>query len=195
MLPLPYSWPMAIPFWAAFLWTAAGELPMALRQNAMPTAATDRGSKLVVELATAIGAIVAFVAAASLPAFAITRARVPIYAIGVACLAAAGALRRHCFRMLGKSFTFDVRVAPDQLVVERGAYKYIRHPSYTAGFLAFVGIGLALGNWLSLAVTVIVPGLAYIYRIRVEEAALADTLGVAYTDYMRRTRRLIPFVL
>jgi protein-S-isoprenylcysteine O-methyltransferase Ste14 len=28
----------------------------------------------------------------------------------------------------------------------------------------------------------------------VEEAALVDGLGDAYRDYMRRTRRLVPFV-
>jgi protein-S-isoprenylcysteine O-methyltransferase Ste14 len=33
-----------------------------------------------------------------------------------------------------------------------------------------------------------------VYRILVEEAALQAALGQPYRDYMRRTRRLIPFV-
>lgn len=37
------------------------------------------------------------------------------------------------------------------------------------------------------------PGFAY--RIRTEEAALASTLGEPYREYMRRTKRLIPFLL
>jgi protein-S-isoprenylcysteine O-methyltransferase Ste14 len=35
----------------------------------------------------------------------------------------------------------------------------------------------------------------YAYRIRVEERALATNLGPAYHDYMRRTKRLIPFLI
>jgi protein-S-isoprenylcysteine O-methyltransferase Ste14 len=37
------------------------------------------------------------------------------------------------------------------------------------------------------------PGFAY--RIRVEERALAHALGDPYRDYMRRTKRLVPFVI
>jgi protein-S-isoprenylcysteine O-methyltransferase Ste14 len=36
---------------------------------------------------------------------------------------------------------------------------------------------------------------AYCYRIAVEERALVQTIGAPYSDYMKRTRRLIPFVL
>ena len=33
------------------------------------------------------------------------------------------------------------------------------------------------------------------YRIAVEERALVQTIGAPYSDYMKRTYRLIPFVL
>ena len=188
-------WPIGLPFWAAFLWTAAGELPMLLRSRATPPAATDRGSRIAVEAATVLGAVFAFGAAGWLRQFAITTFRFPVYLAGVACLLAAGALRRHCFRILGPSFTFDVRVTADRQVIDRGAYKYVRHPSYTAGLLAFAGIGLGLGNWLSLLAPVAMLAAAYVYRIRVEEAALTSVLGDRYTAYMQRTHRLIPFLL
>jgi hypothetical protein len=35
---------------------------------------------------------------------------------------------------------------------------------------------------------------AYTYRISVEEAALVAALGEPYKEYMRRTRRLVPFL-
>jgi len=35
---------------------------------------------------------------------------------------------------------------------------------------------------------------AYVYRIPLEEQALVRGLGPGYSDYMRRTWRLIPFV-
>ncbi len=195
MYPLPYTWPIALCFWTAFVWTAAGELPIARRSRQQPVAKTDRGSRVLVEAMTVASAAGAFYAAAVYEFFAITFLRVPIYFCGVACLVAAGFLRRHCFAMLGDSFTFDVRVVPGQQVVERGAYRSIRHPSYTAGLLAMFGIGLALDNWLSLALSVVPMAIGYAYRISVEERALVSALGPVYSDYMKRTRRLIPFVL
>jgi protein-S-isoprenylcysteine O-methyltransferase Ste14 len=49
-------------------------------------------------------------------------------------------------------------------------------------------------NWLSLG-ALIVTLAGYAYRIRIEERALARDLGPAYRDYMRRTKRLIPFLV
>lgn len=96
--------------------------------------------------------------------------------------------------MLGTSFTGAVIVKPDQAVVEHGAYRYVRHPSYTAGALLFAGIGMALANWLSLAVLLLSSALVYAYRVRVEETALVAVIGEPYRQYMSRTKRFIPFV-
>ena len=96
--------------------------------------------------------------------------------------------------MLGDSFTGAVRVQAGQAVIERGAYRYVRHPSYTAGMLMYVGLGLALSNWLSLLVLVLATAIVYGYRVSVEERALVATLGERYVAYVRRTRRFVPFV-
>jgi protein-S-isoprenylcysteine O-methyltransferase Ste14 len=96
--------------------------------------------------------------------------------------------------MLGSSFTGAVIVKPQQTVVDRGAYRYVRHPSYTAGLILFTGVGLALGNWLSLVVLVVVVGLVYAYRVHIEERALLAVLGDQYRQYMMRTQRFVPFL-
>ena len=163
------------------------------RGAAMPAA--DRGSMRLVRVANGAGIFVAFFVASSLRTFAIASFRFPLSLVGIACIVAGGALRRHCFKMLGDSFTYDVRTAPGQRVVELGAYRYVRHPSYTAGMLLVGGIGLALGNWASLALAIVPAAFAYAYRISVEERALVGALGPAYSDYMKRTWRLIPFVV
>ena len=103
-------------------------------------------------------------------------------------------LRRHCFRMLGSSFTGAVVVSPEQTVVERGAYRYVRHPSYTAGAIIFLGVGLALANWISIAVLMTIVPIVYGYRVVVEERALADVIGEPYRQYMCRTKRFVPLV-
>ena len=147
----------------------------------------------VVTFANGVAAFFAFFAASAVPRLAMPF-RLPSYFAGIAIVVFGGVLRRHCFRTLGAFFTYDVRIASNQHVVDRGAYRYVRHPSYTAGLMLFGGIGLALGNWVSLAVSVVVPLAGYAYRIHVEEQALLDGLGPAYAGYMKRTHRIIPFV-
>jgi protein-S-isoprenylcysteine O-methyltransferase Ste14 len=55
-----------------------------------------------------------------------------------------GALRVLCFRTLGRFFTFDLAVKPDQKVIQTGPYAYVRHPSYTAMLLHQAGFTFTL---------------------------------------------------
>ncbi len=68
----------------------------------------------------------------------------------------------------------------------------MRHPSYTGILLLATGYGLALNNWLSLAILLVVPLATTLRRITVEEAAMADVLGGPYEAYRQRTKRLLP---
>jgi len=79
-------------------------------------------------------------------------------------------------------------------VIEAGAYRWVRHPSYAGGMLMYIGTGLALTNWLSVLIIAVAGALGYIYRVHVEERALLAHLGARYEQYMRRTKRFVPFV-
>jgi protein-S-isoprenylcysteine O-methyltransferase Ste14 len=198
VLPLPYTnAAAALGLLIANAFGLAGEwrLMRERRREAGQPRPQDSGSASVVEAATALSMSGALLTGWLLPSAAIASMRVPLYLAGIASIVAGGLLRRHCFAMLGPRFTYIVRATADQKVVERGAYKYVRHPSYAAGLLWSGGVGLALGNWASLVVSVVPLAAAYGYRIAVEERALAQTIGPAYLDYMKRTHRLIPFVL
>jgi protein-S-isoprenylcysteine O-methyltransferase Ste14 len=74
------------------------------------------------------------------------------------------------------------------------AYAVVRHPSYSAGILMNLGLGLALGSWGSAAVLTLASVAVYSYRIAIEERALLAVVGEPYREYMRTRRRLIPFV-
>jgi protein-S-isoprenylcysteine O-methyltransferase Ste14 len=97
-------------------------------------------------------------------------------------------------RTLGRFFTTDVAISKGQRVVEQGPYRWVRHPSYLGGLLAMAGLGMTLTNWLAMTLPACCLAAAYVYRIRVEEQALVRGLGPAYSDYMQRTWRLIPYV-
>ncbi len=60
--------------------------------------------------------------------------------------------------------------------------------------LMYFGTGLALTNWLSAVIMTISGAAGYIYRVYVEEKALQANLGGRYQEYMRRTKRFVPFV-
>lgn len=85
-------------------------------------------------------------------------------------------------------------IASDHQLVESGPYRYLRHPTYTGALLAFLGLGLCMGNLVSLGFIVIPIFLAFRRRMRVEEEALLGAFGDKYRTYMQRTRRLLPFV-
>lgn len=95
---------------------------------------------------------------------------------------------------LGRFFTVDVQIARDHELVERGPFRFVRHPSYAGLLLAFVGFGLSLGNWAALLVLLMPIFVAFLRRMTVEEEALSEALGERYRAYMRRTKRLIPGV-
>ena len=113
---------------------------------------------------------------------------------GAALVIAGSLLRRHCFRQLGSSFTGDVRAEAGQKIVSSGAYRWLRHPSYAAGIVMNLGIGLALGNWASFALLAVSTFAIYLYRIAVEERALLGAIGEPYGEFMRTRKRLIPFI-
>jgi protein-S-isoprenylcysteine O-methyltransferase Ste14 len=72
--------------------------------------------------------------------------------------------------------------------------RVVRHPSYTGVLLAFVGLALSLGNRAALLVILVPIGAAFVHRMNVEEDALTRALGSRYAEYMKRTKRLVPFV-
>jgi protein-S-isoprenylcysteine O-methyltransferase Ste14 len=103
-------------------------------------------------------------------------------------------LRWWSFVSLGKYFTVVVKTSEDQPVVERGPYRILRHPSYTGLLLAFAGVGLMLGNWVSAVGAVGLVLIALIYRLRIEERALSAALGDRYREFAASRARLIPYV-
>lgn len=152
----------------------------------------DRGSLLVVIGAVAVGVGGGFVAAADWHSAAIPTGRWPLLIVGLVLMCAGIAIRQWAIAVLGQFFTVDVRVHPDQVVVERGPYRWVRHPSYTGLVVTFVGIGLALGNWAALAVLTLVPTAGLVVRIRSEEHALLEGLGEPYRRFAASRSRLFP---
>jgi protein-S-isoprenylcysteine O-methyltransferase len=118
----------------------------------------------------------------------------PLFWSSCAVFAAGLSLRWYAIVYLGRFFTVNVAIHSGHEIIDTGPYRHIRHPSYTGALLAFFGLALGIDNWASLALIMVPIALAFRRRIRVEERALSNALGRPYTDYMTRTKRLVPFL-
>jgi protein-S-isoprenylcysteine O-methyltransferase Ste14 len=113
---------------------------------------------------------------------------------GLTCIVIGLALRYGAIFTLGERFTWRVSILESHQLIRRGIYRYLRHPSYTGGLLAFIGVALAFRSWLSLLLFTLTYLPAILHRIRVEEQVLAGYFAEEFQDYRKQTRRLIPFV-
>jgi protein-S-isoprenylcysteine O-methyltransferase Ste14 len=134
---------------------------------------------------------IAFVRAWSFP----ERAQLSLFVVGILLMLSGSLLRRYCWRTLGKYFTGDVQAQRDQPVIRDGPYRWVRHPSYTGGMMMFIGVGLALGSWVSVVLLAIATIAAYGYRVVVEERALLETIGEPYGRFMKERKRFIPYIV
>ena len=108
----------------------------------------------------------------------------------VAVLAGATALRVWSIRSLGPAWNVRAVVPADLRPVERGPYRYVRHPNYLAVILEFAAVPLIAGAWVSAA---LLSGLnaAVLYdRIRDEERLLNAT--PAYREAFAGRARFLP---
>lgn len=185
--------PLAIPFWIVFFFAFVREGRVVRGAVTGASAEQDRGTFRALIIGSPIALLVAG-AASLLPQFTIPHSIIAVW-LGMALLIAGAILRRLCFIALGESFTGTVVVTANQRLVQHGVYRLVRHPSYTAAFLMFTGIGLALGSWISVAILFLAHCYLYAMRVSAEEKALLDTIGQPYGDYMSRTKRFIPFVI
>lgn len=103
-------------------------------------------------------------------------------------------LRWWSFLTLGRYFSFVLTTSPEQTIVDRGPYRVLRHPSYTGLLLAVLGCALMVGNWVGLVTSSVAVVAAIVYRIRIEERALTETIGERYRDFATSRARLVPFV-
>jgi protein-S-isoprenylcysteine O-methyltransferase Ste14 len=148
----------------------------------------------VVVLAVTVGVNLGTQLSIHVPGAAIAWQRPLVFLLGVALILLGAALRAWSILTLGRFFTPNVSVRTDQRVVERGPYRFVRHPSYSGSLLILLGLGPTMTNWASLVAIMLFSLAGLMYRGWVEERALSEELGRPYTEYMQRTRRFIPFV-
>jgi len=153
----------------------------------------DRSTLAVIWLVIMVSMVAGVFVAMNWPVARLPNGQLFAY-VGVVLFVVGLLLRWWSIITLGRFFTVDVTIEKDHELVERGPFRLVRHPSYTGVLLAFVGFALTLRNWAALLIILVPIFAAFIRRMNVEEEALSRALGSRYADYMRRTKRLVPFV-
>ncbi|EPQ56975.1 hypothetical protein GLOTRDRAFT_110369 [Gloeophyllum trabeum ATCC 11539] len=138
----------------------------------------------------------------------------PAFLAGTALTLFGTYLRHRCFRVLGKLFTFELAIRKDHRLVTEGPYSVVRHPSYTAGVLAFTGANLCLlgpGSWFwesglahtkagqvflaAMAVNLVWTVGFVGRRTVVEDRTLREQFGAQWDEWAARVPyRLFPFI-
>jgi len=180
---------------AIFVWVASeifgAALVPRLRRHGATRVRRDRGSRVLITATIFLSIVIAFYfgygGIGALPDW--------IFYIGIFLMFLGVLVRQYAIAILGRFFSLTVQISEDHKVVEKGPYRLIRHPSYTGILITFIGLGLAVQSWGAVLVLLLFFGISFEYRMRVEERTLLSGLGRDYASYMKRTKRLIPFLI
>lgn len=96
---------------------------------------------------------------------------------------------------MGANWSLVARTRGEHELVERGPFKYVRHPIYVALFLLLVATAKATGHLPNLIFAVPLYVIGTLSRIGVEERLLRDAFGQRYEDYAQRVKRFVPGIV
>jgi protein-S-isoprenylcysteine O-methyltransferase Ste14 len=177
-----------------FVWIASeifgAALVPQLRRRGAVGVRRDRGSRVLITFAILVSVLIGFyfgyAGVGAVPDW--------IFYAGIFLMFLGVLIRQYSIAILGRFFSLSVNISEDHKVVDKGPYRLVRHPSYTGVLLTLTGLGLAVQSLGAVFVLVLFFGISFGYRMYVEERALLSGLGQDYASYMKRTKRLIPFV-
>jgi protein-S-isoprenylcysteine O-methyltransferase Ste14 len=177
-------------FWVFSELVGSGIIPR-LQRRGKEVTIKDNGSNLVLRVSLYVSIIIAFFLAVN------NTAMLPhwFFYPGIVLIVIGIIVRQWAIFTLGRFFTLTIGIQKNQKVVDYGPYRFIRHPSYLGLLIVLLGIGAALQSWEGVLAIVVISGLAIGYRIHIEEKVMVSELGEDYIKYMKRTKRLIPFVV
>ncbi len=138
----------------------------------------------------------------------------PLFLAGCALIYSGCALRVACYRELGRFFTWDLSIKPDQKLITTGPYSIVRHPAYLGNSLIALGMVLSQvgeGSWFTECGWWAAPAtkaFAVVWlawhsskpyllgkRVTVEDEVLRKEFGEEWERYAQRTPyRLFPFI-
>ncbi|MGA1874640.1 MAG: methyltransferase family protein [bacterium] len=104
-------------------------------------------------------------------------------------------LRKLAIQRLGVHFSYSLETEGErQPIIVDGVYKYIRHPSYLGIFMIILSFSIIYINLPGFLIEILFLWLYVRRRISLEEKMMINTFGDRYRNYMRGTKKMIPFL-
>ncbi|WP_407321402.1 methyltransferase family protein [Dickeya ananatis] len=112
--------------------------------------------------------------------------------LGTSLIILGALIRKIAITTLGKHYSHLIDIKRDHQIVQKGIYKFIRHPTYTGMIIASIGLSSAYSSISSFLFLLLVLVPSIMFRIHFEETALKKLKG--YEEYSLKVKRLIPFI-
>ena len=114
--------------------------------------------------------------------------------LGTICFGFGMVLFWRAHKTLGRNWSPVLEIRKDHKLITGGPYKYVRHPMYTQIWIWVLCQGLILSNWVVMIVGILTWSVLYFIRLPEEEKMMIEEFGEEYKDYMKRTKKIIPWV-
>lgn len=188
------------------LYAIQSEVRFGRRARAHSAGSSDRGSTFIVSvsaLVPVVGFVIVMKATSQpmlrrLPDWLWSQDSLPgvpgIVWLGVGAGVLGLLIRLWAVLTLKERYTRTLRIDEGHSLARAGPYRFVRHPGYLGSLLCLDGIALATGNAFVLAASLVATGIAYMYRIRVEDKMLVAVFGKPYERYRREVRAIVPYL-
>ena len=94
---------------------------------------------------------------------------------------------------LGRNWSGTITLKEGHELIERGPYRFVRHPIYTGLMAMFLATSIAFG-YLGGLVAIILAFASFWIKWSEEEKLMRQHFPEQYRSYERRVKRIVPFV-
>jgi protein-S-isoprenylcysteine O-methyltransferase Ste14 len=183
------TWPAAVYWSATALWAAEFVLFPSRRYGERDADGASFWVLVAVIVGTfAVSGLLYHVRGTRLPDVAaevVRGAGIAAYVLGIL-------LRYWAAWALGPWFSRVLRAGAEQALVDRGPYRWLRHPLYVGLFLLTAGMNLMMATILGSALGLVLMTWALNRRMAQEERMLESALGARYRAWKEARYRLVP---
>jgi protein-S-isoprenylcysteine O-methyltransferase Ste14 len=95
---------------------------------------------------------------------------------------------------LGRNWSSAVALKEGHELIERGAYRLVRHPIYTGLIAMFLATVIVLGH-VGGIIGLVLVFISFWIKLRDEERVMLKQFPDQYAAYQQRVKRIIPFLL
>jgi protein-S-isoprenylcysteine O-methyltransferase Ste14 len=96
--------------------------------------------------------------------------------------------------IIGRNWSGVVTLKEDHQLIERGPYRWVRHPIYTGLLMMYLATAIVLGRGAGF-IGLLFISLSFWIKLDAEEKLMLKQFPDRYPIYQRRVKRIIPFIV